>query len=126
MNKVRGYIFSRSFMGERVPQHVQNIVIRDYCTRKKLNLLLSGAEYAMENSHMVLEELLNELHSIDGIVLYSLFQLPKDTLHRSSIYQHIIKANKSLHFAVEDLRINSLETSYRVEQIWLLRLNIGS
>ena len=28
MNKVRGYIFSRSFMGERVPQHVQNIVIK--------------------------------------------------------------------------------------------------
>ena len=34
--KVRGYIFSRSFMGERVPQHVQNIVIRDYCEKNNL------------------------------------------------------------------------------------------
>ena len=31
--KLRGYIFSRSFMGERAPQHVQNIIIRDYCKR---------------------------------------------------------------------------------------------
>ena len=29
MKKVRGYNFSRPFMGERVPQHVQNIVIKD-------------------------------------------------------------------------------------------------
>ena len=29
MKKVRGYIFSRSFMGERVPQHVENIVYAD-------------------------------------------------------------------------------------------------
>lgn len=126
MNKVRGYIFSRSFMGERVPQHVQNIVIRDYCGRKKLNLLLSGAEYAIENSHMVLEELITELPSIDGIVLYSLFQLPKDTLHRNSIYQHILDTSSSLHFAVEDLFISNIEECARIEKIWLLRLNIES
>ena len=30
MKKVRGYNFSRNFMGERVPQHVQNIVIKDF------------------------------------------------------------------------------------------------
>jgi sporadic carbohydrate cluster protein (TIGR04323 family) len=113
-------------MGERVPQHVQNIVIRDYCVRKKLNLLLSGAEYAMENSHMVLDELITELPSIDGIVFYSLFQLPKDTSHRNTIYQRILNKNKSLHFAVEDLYISSVEACTRLEKIWLLRLNIGT
>ena len=35
MKKFRGYIFSRAFQGERVPQHVQNIVIRDFCKKKK-------------------------------------------------------------------------------------------
>ena len=34
----RGYIFSRPFMEERVPQHVQNIVIRDYCSKKKYSI----------------------------------------------------------------------------------------
>ena len=43
----RGYIFSRPFHGNRVPQHVQNMVIRDYCQRNGLNYLLSATEYAM-------------------------------------------------------------------------------
>ena len=29
----RGYIGSRPYFGERAPQHVQNLVIRDYCQR---------------------------------------------------------------------------------------------
>ena len=37
LKKVRGYIFSRSFMGERVPQHIQNIVISDFCKKNDLN-----------------------------------------------------------------------------------------
>ena len=35
MLNVRGYIFSRSFFGERVPQHIQNIVIRDFCKKTR-------------------------------------------------------------------------------------------
>ena len=44
----RGYIFSRTFMEERVPQHVQNLVIRDYCTIKQLDYLLHVTEYGAE------------------------------------------------------------------------------
>ena len=50
MKKLRGYIFSRQFMGERVPQHVQNIVIRNYCEKNRYFFLLSSVEYKMENS----------------------------------------------------------------------------
>ena len=75
MKKVRGYNFSRSFMGERVPQHVQNLVIRDYCQKQGLQYLLSATEYAMANSHLILQQVLNELPNLDGIVFYSLFLL---------------------------------------------------
>ena len=51
--RFRGYIFSRPFMEERVPQHVQNIVIRDYCSKKDIQYLLSATEYAMENSALI-------------------------------------------------------------------------
>ena len=70
LKKVRGYIFSRTFMGERAPQHVQNIVIRDYCKKNKLSYLLSLTEYAMENCHLMLEQALNELKALDGIIAY--------------------------------------------------------
>lgn len=77
MNKVRGYIFSRPFMGERVPQHVQNLVIRDYCKRTGLQFLLSATEYAMVDCHLILEQILDELVNLHGLIAYSLFQLPE-------------------------------------------------
>ena len=75
MNGLRGYIFSRPFMGERVPQHVQNLVIRDYCKKQGFQYLLSATEYAMPNSHLILQQVLDELSELDGIIFYSLFLL---------------------------------------------------
>ena len=37
MKNVKGYNFSRPFFGERVPQHVQNIVIKDFCNKNILH-----------------------------------------------------------------------------------------
>ena len=71
--KVRGYIFSRPFMGERVPQHIQNQIIRKFCETNSLEYSLSASEYAMKNSYLMLEEIINDKSSIDGIVFYSLF-----------------------------------------------------
>ena len=81
--KLRGYIFSRSFMGERAPQHVQNIVIKDFCRNNSFEYLLSVSEYKMKNSYLILKDLLKKLKSIDGIVMYSLFQLPESLKERN-------------------------------------------
>ena len=80
--KLKGYIFSRPFFEERVPQHVQNIVIRDYCKNNNLFYLLSTTEYTLEDCHLMIEQLLKELKKIDGIVAYSLFQLPNENSKR--------------------------------------------
>jgi sporadic carbohydrate cluster protein (TIGR04323 family) len=91
MNKVRGYIFSRPFMGERVPQHVQNLVIRDYCERNQLQFLLSATEYAMPNCHLIFEQILSELSGLQGVVAYSLFQLPESEERREHIYKLLLQ-----------------------------------
>jgi sporadic carbohydrate cluster protein (TIGR04323 family) len=122
MNSVRGYIFSRPFMGERVPQHVQNLVIRDYCERNHLHYLLSATEYAMPDCHLILEQVLNELDDIDGLVTYSLFQLPEDTIRRRRIYSQMTSQRKSLHFAVEGFCASSQEECGRIEDLWQVRL----
>jgi len=121
MKKVRGYIFSRPFMGERVPQHVQNIVIRDYCERNGLHFLLSAAEYAMESSDLIFEEVLSELSEIDGIVAYSLYQLPEDDIKRNHIYNQIVDVKKNLYFAVEGLQASSMQDCERIEILWRVR-----
>jgi sporadic carbohydrate cluster protein (TIGR04323 family) len=124
MKKVRGYIFSRSFMGERAPQHIQNIVIREYCERNNIKFLLSATEYAMENSYLILEQVLGEMSEIHGIVLYSLFQLPDETLKRQNIYEKIILQKGTLYCAVENLRANSRDDFTRLENIWRIKLSL--
>ena len=122
--KVRGYIFSRSFMGERVPQHVQNIVIRDYCEKNNLFYLLSSVEYAMEDCHLMLEQVLNEIKLIDGIVVYSLFQLPRNEKLRLKIYKKILNSKKEMHFSVEGLKIKSKKDVDKLESIWSVRQSL--
>ena len=55
-------------MGERAPQHVQNIVIKDFCKNNQLEYLLSVCEYKMENSFLILNDLVKKIKNIDGIV----------------------------------------------------------
>ena len=117
----RGYIFSRPFMEERVPQHVQNIVIRDYCSKKDIHYLLSATEYAMDNSALILRQLINDLSCIDGIVAYSIFQMPEDDTERQSIFNSILSSKKEIHFAVEGLSLYDNETYDHIENIWQVK-----
>tara|TARA_B100001540_G_scaffold308608_1_gene323552 strand:- start:2104 stop:2499 length:396 start_codon:yes stop_codon:yes gene_type:complete len=121
MKKLRGYIFSRPFLGERVPQHIQNLVLREYCSRKKLQFLLSFVEYRFENSSLMLEKVLNELNRIDGIIFYSLFQMPQDDKERKVIYKKILGKKKEIHFAVEEIKMKDAESVEFVENIFLIK-----
>ena len=82
-------------MNERAPQHVQNIVIRYFCQKHFLHYTLSASEYKMKNCSVILESLISKIKNIDGIVVYSLFQLPENISKRNKILNKIIK-EKSL------------------------------
>ena len=97
----RGYVFSRSVDSHRVPQHIQNLVIRDYATRRKLHYLLSATEYAMPGCFLILQQVVDELAALDGVILYSMFMLPPDAAERHEIYRRALEAGCSLHAAVE-------------------------
>ncbi len=121
MKKIKGYIFSRPFLDERAPQHVQNIVIRDYCKKENLHYGLSAVEYAMKNSYKTLHQLVNNLKSLDGIVAYSVFQLPEDNIERKNILKKFIKKKKLLFFALEELRLSTNDDLKKIDNIWLVR-----
>lgn len=122
MSGHRGYVTSRPiFGGERTPQHVQNIVLRDYARRKGLAYLLSAVEYTMPGCFQVLEAVLAELPALDGVLCYSLFMLPEDDSRRRAVHARVLAAGKSLHFAVEDLALESDGDVERLETLWLVR-----
>jgi sporadic carbohydrate cluster protein (TIGR04323 family) len=116
----RGYIGARPLNGNRTPQHVQNIVIRDYARRKNLHYLLSTAEHTMPGSYMILEDLLNELPRLNGIICYSIFMLPPEGSRRMEIYDRVLRACCDLHAAVEEIAIASKDDIRAVEDILLV------
>ncbi len=121
MKPVRGYIFSRAFSGERVPQHVQNLVIREYCKQNQLKYLMSATEYAMPDCHLILDQVLTELPRLCGIVAYSLFQLPEGNAARGHVFDTALSLGKTLHFAVEGVRIENEIDVQRIESIRQVR-----
>ena len=121
MKKLRGYIFSRSFMGERAPQHIQNIVLRNYCEKNNYFFLLSSVEYKMSNSFFMLELAIKELKRLDGILAYSIFQLPENDDWRKKILRKIIKKKKEIHFAVEDFSVRKEKDIQKLQEIWLIK-----
>ena len=84
---------------------MQNIVNKDYCKSKGYSFLMSATEYAYKNSTFILHELIDELSNYDGILFYSVLQLPEDKKLQKFLFQKIIKSKKELHFAVESLSI---------------------
>ncbi len=119
--QLRGYIFSRPFLEERVPQHVQNIVIKNFCEQNKFNYLLSATEYAMKNSSYMLEKILYDLKKVDGIVMYSLYQLPEDQEYRKKILFKIVQSKKKLFFACEKFSISNYKDVKKIENLWLVK-----
>lgn len=119
--KLKGYISSRDFMDERVPQHVQNAYLRSYCAQKKFIFFLSASEYTMNNSYVILKKTIDELSDFDGLIAYSLFQMPYDDLERTSIFNKLINQNKKIYFAVEDISIIFKEDIAKVDDIWKIK-----
>lgn len=121
LTQLRGYIFSRKFMDERAPQHVQNIVIRDYCQRHGFKYQLSATEYAMPNCHLILKQVISELNDKTGIVAYSVFQLPETDSIREKIIDDILSLNSEIHFAVENLKVLDQKTKNDINLLWKIK-----
>ena len=127
MSKVlKGYIFSRSFMGERVPQSVQNLVLRNYCESNNFIYQLSTVEYCMKDSFLHLNNLLKNLNLYSGLISYSLFQLPEKPNKRYYLLKNLISKKKVFHFAVENRSVSSLKDIDSINDIWAVKQTLQS
>ena len=123
MKSLKGYIFSRPFYGERAPQHIQNIVNKDYCKKNGYNFILSSTEYASKNSSHILFEILDNIKKYDGIILYSFLQLPSEIKKRKLFFDIVLKNKKEIHFAVERLSVKNKKDLIEINKIYLIQQN---
>jgi sporadic carbohydrate cluster protein (TIGR04323 family) len=122
----RGYIGSRPVRGVAFPQRVQNLVVRDYAQRRGLKYKLSLVEHAMPGSYMILENLLDELPKLDGVILFSAFMLPPDAAARHAVYDRILKAGTSLHAALENRVAVDRDAFAQLEETMLVAQALGA
>ena len=120
-NGYRGYNTSRPFLGERVPQHIQNMAIREYALQNNLHFLLSATEYVMPGCMMMLEQVVSEMATFDGMICYSIFQLPESAESRRGIYSRILQSSGELHSALEGYIIRSTDDIQQIEDLWKVR-----
>jgi sporadic carbohydrate cluster protein (TIGR04323 family) len=116
----RGYIASRPIRDERIPQQIQNLVIRDYATRNGFAFKLSATEYAMPGCFMMLNAVMEELSTLEGVILFSMFMLPGDQAARHAVYDQILDQHRELHAALENVSIGSRGDIARFEDILLV------
>ena len=103
INLARGYIASGEFNGHRVPQHIQNQIVKSYCDANDLKFVLSRAEYWINGStDCQLWAALKE--GFKHIVFYSIWQLPERGVAREKVYKYCVKNEITLYFAAEHIK----------------------
>lgn len=117
----RGYICARMGGGRSAPQHIQQLVMRDYCQKKGMEYLLAATEYRMPGCTMILDAVMNGLDHLEGIVMYSLYLFPDSREKRMEIYWRLIDKGCALHTAVEGIVIKNWDDANRIEDTWLVK-----
>lgn len=113
----RGYVTCREFGGLRMPVPVQTIVLRDYCARKNLTYKLHVNENEFLHSYMVLDGLVSALDGLQGLLVFSMFMLPRRAERRHRIYERIFEAGVELHLVLEDFVIRQPSDIPPIEDI---------
>ena len=122
-NRARGYIASGEFNGNRMPQHLQNQIVKSYCDANNLEFVLSRAEYWINGgTQCQLWAALKE--GFKNIVFFSLWQLPNSKKDREKVYEYCKSKGVILHFAVERMHANPEESSFADIEI-LIQSNLA-
>ena len=65
--------------------------------------------------------IVSSMKNIDGIVAYSVFQLPSNNDHRNEILNKIIKKRKAIFFAVEQIKVSNKKEIHQINSIWKIK-----
>ncbi len=117
-NGYQGYVTVRAFNGFSIPVPVQNLMMRDYTTRKGMLYILPLCEHVFPNCYMQLESTLNEIETLEGILMCSIFMLPASLLERLAIYKKLHDHGAKAHFVMENVVIEKPGDEDQLEELY--------
>jgi sporadic carbohydrate cluster protein (TIGR04323 family) len=117
----RGYCTHNAFGEYRMPIPAQNIIYRDYANKNELHFKLSVNELFFPECFLNLYSLLDELDQLKGVLMCSIFMLPKQVVERQKIYQRFLESECELHFVLESLVIRIAPDVETLEDLFRLR-----
>jgi len=115
-NVLQGYVQNTAFGGFRIPAPLQNLQLRDYAAKNNLLFKLSVGEYSFPGCYLQLEGLYPQLPALEGIVMCSMFMLPKSEERRNKLYEACLNAGAALHFALEGIVVRERNHIAKIEQ----------
>tara|TARA_Y100000768_G_C23379830_1_gene407970 strand:+ start:80 stop:493 length:414 start_codon:yes stop_codon:yes gene_type:complete len=121
----RGYVSSREINGNVIPQSLQNLKIRDYANSKNLGFKLSITEHKSKNGFFALNDLMEKINKLDGIIFFSIYQLPEKKILRKKYLEYFIKKKKKIFFAFEDLELKTIEDINEIEMIFFISRKVA-
>ena len=80
----------------------------------------------MDQSFHILKQIVDSSENIDGIVAYSLFQMPEDLSFRNKIFDKMISKNKIFIFAVENMILENNNDKEKINEIWEIKKNLSN
>jgi sporadic carbohydrate cluster protein (TIGR04323 family) len=116
INTLLGYAWNRSFGPYSLPVKHQNLLCKDYTTQKKLIYGPAQGEPIFCSNHIQLRTMILDLNKNEGIVMLSMYMLPKEEGKRLQIYNMILKKKTELHFVIENNFFKS-KKDMRIEEI---------
>ena len=116
----RGYVSSRGFGEYSIPTPLQSLALRDYCGRNGMMYVLPVNENRFPHSYLVLEGLIADLSSYEGVVMCSMHMLPKRPERRRLVCERILGQGCSLHMVIEALVVKTAGDIDRLEELLLL------
>ena len=114
---LRGYVTNRKFKEFLIPVPLQSLALRDYCSRKGKMYVLPVNENSFPHSYMVLEGMIEDLESFEGVIMYSVHMLPERAARRRALFERILEQGCSVHFVLEDMVIASAGDIAKVEDL---------
>ena len=109
----RGYCSPNEFGGYKIPIPMQNTLYRDYVSKNNLVFMLSINELYFKDCYIQLNDLILKSINVNGILMCSMFMMPKDNEYRNYLFNESIKNNTEIHFILENIIFkdeNDIET----------------